>query len=113
MLLLNDLSTHNRPPQHIKLRILFPETCQDGIDVRDVGNANKYAGSFWGSLESNTVNSAHSQSSPSPLIVRISQSLVVAYAQVIQNTPVANLEYKNCGGSSSEVFTSTVVRSFV
>jgi len=108
------LSTHNRPLRHIKLRVLFPETCQDSIDIRDIRNANKYPGSLTEVFGVNHIQlHTPSQSYPSPLIVRISQSLVVAFAQVIQNTPCANLEYKNCGGISSEGFTSTAVRSFV
>ena len=46
LFLLSDISTHNRPLRRIKLRGLFPETCQDGIDIRDIRNANKYPGSL-------------------------------------------------------------------
>jgi hypothetical protein len=38
--------------------------------------------------------------------------LYCSFAQVIQNTPCENLEYKNCGRVSPEGFTSTAVKSF-
>ena len=43
-----------------------------------------------------------------PLIVRINQALDL-FAQVIQNIPCANLEFKNYGGVSPE-FASTAVK---
>ena len=64
------------------------------------------------SLDSPTVNSAPSHSSTSPLIVRINQTLEDTFAQVIQNTPCANSDHKNCGGFSPKWCASTAVKGF-
>ena len=91
---------------------MFSESCQNGVDIGGVGNTNQHPRSLRRSLESTTVSSAPSRSSPSPLTVRINQAFVSSFAQVIQNTPCANLEYTNLGGASSKGFASTAFRSF-
>ena len=68
-------------------------------------------GLFGRSLESTTVSSAPSHNSPSPLTIRVNQALDDSFAQVIQNIPSANLEYKNCGGVSPWGFASTAIYS--
>jgi hypothetical protein len=76
-----------------------------GMRTSTLGRLGRY-------LESTTVSSAPSQSSPSPLTVHISHVFVCSFAQVNQNTLCANLEYRICGGASSKGFASIVFRSF-
>ena len=113
MLLFCDLSTHDRPVRRVVLRILFPGTCQDGIDFGSIRNSNKPPGSLREVLGVNHSLIHVLPKLPSPLRVRINQSFVDSFAQVIRNTPCANFECRNCGGISPEGFASTAVKSFV